>query len=537
MNDLKKAIQQVLNDKTSIDWLIVHSVSKLNLSVENVEFSFVDGKEKHDEVFNTNQGFISLKTKDSINLFKKILIELEDEFKDNHVALANLYIIITRTSYKGEDKESYIKEFKLRVNSDTVKIIFENLIDSLNNEYYKQSYSKNTNINNTEEWLSLFRSAEYSHGFSDPILYVLNLVKVNQKWIIDFNYIKKMKPVLRASLIGWYGFDLIISKKTFNQILKDDNELAFISAYLIDDIGKNKTSPEWLTTELVNCFIQKHWDNIGKHMFFHTFGLSYRNKNENNKSNLFELLETLIHCELIKILHSNNGNFTKWINKVTFPSDFITLFSWFSIKEIDLATISDENEHAITNQFISELSRIYKEIPSYIATDRHSDPFDSYQLSEPKYLNTLAYILIFLLDADENNYKEIKKICYDFKPLFYGAYHSKHIANNFTELLLLIFLSAHRIVNLNEDLAKNIGNLFKILDETILIPYIHLSEQNDEIWSTDKEKYQMSYNAGKYLVNEYIIQNSKHEVNKYYQDFLEEVKNIKVTQWPFERNE
>jgi len=345
-----------------------------------------------------------------------------------------------------------------------------------------------------------------------------------------------MKPVLRATLIGWYGFDLIITEETFKQILKDENELSFISAYFIDDFGKNKTTPEWLTSELVNCFIEKNWDNIGKHIFFHVFGLSYRNNSEYNKSSLFERLETLTHSELIKILHSNNDNFTNWITKFTFPNDFIALFSWFSIKEIDLAILSDENEHAITKQFISELNRIYQEIPSHIASDRHSDPFNSFQLDEPKYQITLAYILIFLLDASKNDFKEIKKICYDFKPLFYGAYHSKRVANNFAELILLIFLSAYRIKTLNEDLAKNINTLFKILDETILIPYIHLSEQEDEIWDANKVKQQVSYNAGKYLINEYIVQNSKNESNKYYQDFLEEIGNIKVTVWPFERN-
>src|SRR5690606_24117002 len=121
--------------------MVVHDISKSKIEFEGVEFSFVDGKERYNEPFKTNQGYISLNKPSVVSDFQRIANELLEEFKSNPIALANLFIIFTRASYKGEDKETLLKIFKKQLGKDVCTNIFNLLISSLNNEYYKDNYS------------------------------------------------------------------------------------------------------------------------------------------------------------------------------------------------------------------------------------------------------------------------------------------------------------------------------------------------------------------------------------------------------------
>jgi len=298
MEQMKAIIHKLLSEKLIIDWLIVHDISKSNIEIFGVEFSFVDGKERRDEAFKTNQGYISLKTPSSITEFTKVVTELTEEFKSNSLALANLFIIISRTSYSGEEKEVLIKKFKKHLGKDICQKVFNLLIASLNSEYYKDSHSFKS-PKSTNDWLEILRSAEYMHSISDPLINCLQLVMGERNRNINFEIIENMKPLLRAVLIGQYGFYINISTKKIKLLYRSLEELTFLSACLIDASEANKTSPNWLTENLVKQFVETHWDIIGKGIFVHAFGFSYRNKNRNK---LYENLEDLIHAILVKKL-------------------------------------------------------------------------------------------------------------------------------------------------------------------------------------------------------------------------------------------
>lgn len=532
MNNLKTTIQEILSGNSEIDWIIVHSISKSNLNIKDVKFSFVDSKERIDEPFKTNQGYISFKNPSVVKNFEKIITELFQQFQTNSIALANLYILITRISFKNEDDEILIKSFKKDIGKTNCQNIFNLLIDSLNIKYYEHNNLSVTNLKNINDWLDLFRSTQYFHSNSDPLLSSLQLVRNEQNRKLDFELIENMRPLLRSVLMGQYGFDLQISQHKLKLLSKKEDELTFLSACLIDDSAPDKVSPDWLSQNLIDLFIEKYWKSIGKYVFIHVFGLSYRNKNKNK---LYESLENLIHNNLIIQIKSKQTQTTEWINNLSFPNDFIALFTWFSIKKVEYGKINSENKKAILNQLINELNRISKELPIHLASQNSSDPFNSFQLHEPKYQDTLAYLLLFILDSTSANLQDINNICHDFKPLFYGSFRANSLAKHFTEIMLLVALSGNRINGINEIMISNLKKYLRILSETILIPYIHLSERDDEIWNTESEKQVFEFNAGKLLLNNAITSIKKHKIAENYNEFFNEIDNIKIAKWPYER--
>lgn len=527
MVGLKTVIQKIIPSKSKIDWMIIHDISKSKIEVEGIEFSFIDGKERYDEPFKTSQGYLSLKSSSAINEFTKTANELLEEFESNPIALANLFILFTRASYKGEDKETLLKNFKKKLGKDVCSKIFDLLISSLNSDYYEDSYSTKK-PGNTNDWLDIFRSTQYIHGISDPLINCLQLVRSERNRKIDFDLLEKMKPLLRAVLIGQYGFDLEISKSKLKKLYHNEDELIFLSACLIDDSAPDKTSPDWLTQILIERFFENHWDTIGKHIFVHVFGLSFRNKN-NNK--LYDRLKDLSHAVLIKHLKVENSETVKWISQFEFPSDFIALFEWFSSKKIYPNEIPNSNRAAIANQFISEMQRIAKSIPVHLASENSSDPFTSFQLYEGKYQTDLAYVLLFLLSATDTNRKDIEKVCHEFKTLFYGGFRATYLATHFTELMLLIGLSGNYLKGLNKAEYSSLKKYLKIISDTVLIPYIHLKEREDEVWNPESEREVFQFNAGSHLVINAMANVRKHEIGKHYEPFFKVIDEVKIAEW------
>ncbi len=532
MEQLKTTIQEIIAHKSVTDWMIIHAISKSNIEIVGVEFSFVDGKERQDDPFKTNQGYISLTTLLAVTEFGRIATELTEEFKANTLALSNLFIVITRASYSGDGKELLIKNFRTKIGKDLCKEVFDLLIISLNSEYYKDRYSIKKPLS-TNEWLEVFSSTQYMRGDSDPLINCLRLVRTQRNSKIDFELLEKMKPLLRAVLVGWYGFDLKISKAKLEKLYDNPDELTFLSACLIDDSGPDKMPPDWLTETLVERFLKNHWDVIGRQIFVHTFGLSFRNKN-NNK--LYEKLADLSHTVLLKRIQTENSETISLINTFEFPNDFIAFFGWLSLKKIPLSKIPASNKAGITNQFVAEFQKITRSIPVHLASENSSDPFRSFQLYEPKYQTALSYVLFFLLSASDTNRKDIKNVCHEFKPLFYGGFRGSYLATHFTEIMMLIALSGNNIYGIGEEEYSSLKQYLKIISDTILIPYIHLTERKDEIWNPESEREVFQSNAGTYLVTKALSNIRQDEIGAQYESFFKVIQEVAIAEWELEIN-
>jgi hypothetical protein len=533
MENLKTAIINVISSKSSIDWLIVHDISKSYAKINDVEFSFVDGNERQDEPFNTNQGYISLKKDTSIKAFEEISVQLVERFKSEPIALANLFIVFTRTSYTGEDKQTLIKKYKRILGADVCKTVFALLIKSLNVEYYKHYYSSHKKPITLNQWLDLFRSAQYTHGFSDPILSCLQLVRIERNLSIEFEHIEGMAPLLRSVLISFYGCELVIPDAKFKDLINKEDELTFLSAYLLDETGRDAKVPDWLSQHLVELFIDKHWNKIGKDFFVHVFGLSYRNKNQND---LYKKLEEYADMVLSRKLYSESQETKIWIRQLEFPEHFIALFSCFSDTKTNYNSIPISNVQTILEQFIEELKRITKKLPEYLASENSADPFISYYLSEPKYVKTLAYLLLLLLRANDSNRKELSNACHEFKALFYGHFRACALAIYFTELLILIGLSGRYLTGIEEGEFVALRKYLIIISDTVLIPYVHLIERDDEVWNPESKKELFHHSAGGYMVREALTEIRKHEIFSHYQEFFKNIEDVKVAEWSYERN-
>jgi hypothetical protein len=530
MKNLKCCIQKILSEKSNIDWLIILDLSKAYGSTEDIVFSFVNAEERDDNPFKTNQGYICLNTPNSITEFRNIIAELNEEFEGDDIALVNLFIIVSRASYDSED--ILLDNFKKMLEKKTSKRIFELLINSLNTEYFKHNSSIKHILTDTESWLKLLHASQYSRDHSDILTKCLILVRNERNRELDFHLIENMNPLMRSMLIGFYGFDLKISTQKLKIIHEDERELAFLAAILIDDYQEGKMPPQWLTNVLIEKFVLKHWENIGKHCFIHAYGLSYRNKVKNG---VYSKVEELIHNALYLELQKEQPETKKWISQLSFPHDFIALFSWFTNAKIEYGKLPESNTSAILNRFINELESIRKNLPKSLVSEINEDPFYSHQIHETKYQNALAHLLFLMLYEDSFDSKKLKSICFQFKHLFYGGYKAILMATRFTEVMVLIPLNIINIHGINDDFDyKNLKVYLSILEETVLIPYFHLIERQDDIWNLESEKQSFQFNSGRYLITNAIIKIKQSPILIHYESLFKILEDVKISRLAYE---
>jgi len=524
MDKLYLELKKLLSSKSKIEWLIVHDISQLECQIEGIEYSFVDGEKRIDTPFGTNQGYISLDNEELYESLNLIFSNLRIDFNSDKIALSNLYIILSRISYKREEKEILLDHFLNQLDTKFKNEIFKLIITSLNIEYFKDRHFYNKTTLDTNEWLKVFRSAQYIHNIADPILYTLRLIRKNKSKKLSYSNIKDMNPIIRAVLISWYGFDISISKSDFKSLLKNTNEICFLSAFLVDSNSPDKLAPDWLSKELILVFISNNWDISGQSIFRNVFGISYRNKKFNK---LYESLSDLTFEIIWNKMILEDSNSKIWIEKLNFPEDFIALFNMLSDKKVGLSKIPDMVCDYINSQFIDQLDSIYDKTPFYLNKENNDSPFNSFQYSEEKYLTSFAYLSLFLLSMKEHEFRKLKNLCFSYKQLYYGNYNSIYIAKQFTELMLLIVLSIYRITGIDKEGINMLKQILKVISETILIPYIHLLERESEVWSKEKSKGSFQYERSNLIISHMsMINKSKYKDS--YADFFNTINEVAV---------
>lgn len=526
-NEVKDLLDKILQKQTGINWLIVHEVAKeATGQYSDIEFSFVNGEERRDEPFATNQGYISLNSREAIDQVTTSILELANVFKTNTLALANLYVIACRLSYSAEDDESILSQLSNTLGTEPSEEVFSLLLIDLNNTFYSEHRLFSETPANAEDWLSLFNSADYLHTISNPLLQCLKLV-TREKATINYSWLKRMKPLLRAVIVGQYGYDITITQQELAEVYQKSEELAFCAACLLDDISEKKTPPDWLNKILVSQIVDK-WETSGRQTLIEVFGISFRNMNSNK---VYDELGVLIDEVLKTRLMTDERTTREWIEKLEFPSDFIALFGWVKSKNVDLSEVPEINVEKITIQFLSELEKILASAQEYFADHRRSDPFATYLLTKEKYGMALAYLLFFMIHSEEENVNRFRSICLGFKPFFYGARQSQYFATRFTEVILLMFLISDSISDLGENAGEMLKKYLKVISDTLLIPYVHLTERDDEIWNPESERQVLEFNAGKHLVFTAMQNIRKHKFNEYYTDFFSSINEVAIAKW------
>lgn len=525
-NEVKDLLDEILQKQTGINWLIVHEVAKEAGQYSGIEFSFVNGEERRDEPFATNQGYISLNSNAAIDQVRNSIHELAAVHMTDTLGLANLYIITCRLSYAAEDDESILTELTSMLSLEHREEVFELLLNDLNSAFYKEHRSSSEIPTNAEDWLGLFNSADYLHTISNPLLQCLKLV-IKEKGTINYRWVNRMKPLLRAVIVGQYGYDVSITQQERAEVYQKSEELAFCAACLLDDISQKKMPPGWLNKILVSQ-IMENWETSGRQTLIHVFGISFRNKNSNK---VYEELGVLIDEVLKTRLMADERLTQEWIEKLEFPNDFIALFGWVKSKNVDLSHVPGINVEKITTQFLNELEKILTSAQEYFADHRRSDPFATYLLSKEKYGMALAYLLFFVIHSEEENVNRFRSICLGFKPFFYGARQSQYFATRFTELILLMFLISDSISDLEENAGEMLKKYLRVISDTLLIPYVHLTERDDEIWNPESERQVLEFNAGKHLVFVAMQKIRKHKFHVHYTDFFTSMNEVAIAKW------
>src|SRR6202012_4629330 len=97
------------------------------------------------------------------------------------------------------------------------------------------------------------------------------------------------------------------------------------------------------------------WLTAGKDLFVHTYGISYRNKNE---SPLFKLMETELHTVISELLAVEDETSEFWIKNFDFPDSYIAFFNWQVKCGVKLGEVPDGKRLLITGCFIKALKQI-----------------------------------------------------------------------------------------------------------------------------------------------------------------------------------
>ena len=97
------------------------------------------------------------------------------------------------------------------------------------------------------------------------------------------------------------------------------------------------------------------------------------------------------------------------------------------------------------------------------------------------------YHLNLSVRFSNENLEALRKICFELRPYYYGGYSAVLTATRFTELLLLVGLP-----NAEDDFPTGqddeaLKTLLKILSDTLLVSYFHLSERQEDLWNPQLE--------------------------------------------------
>lgn len=529
-----KEVEANLDSQSEVNWHILYDLSKSIESIEGLSFSFFNDRRSFDLPFEQHLGYLNVEDssrEDFLGQFKKIILANSTDV----LQLANIFVLYTRISANEEFLHELLTQYKSII---TVKWedIFKKLIASLNDKYFAHHYLSVKQPKNVQEWLDIFRSAQGFHTIQDSVIEVLKLIPDRKGRHIDYNLVLQMRPLLRATLMGWYNFEIDVkTEELFEIIASNETEAAFVAATLLDDIYSDATAPPWLNTEILRVYFKKYWLSIGKPLFVHTYGISYRNKSNNQ---LFSILEGSIDEVIRELLSDGIDSNQSWINKFDFPETFTAFFSWAAKKtKMQLNDVPASKRLLITNCFVDSLETISIDVVKYISRDNHADPFNSYSYTEVKYQTAFSCFLMYLIAEDNHPTlnRKLNKVFLTIKPLYYGGYNATLMATRFTEFVLMIFLSIDNLHNLSEKMLNNFSQLLTFFNSALMIPYIHLAERDSEIWdytSTNEVQY---YNASKFLINTQLKKTLKGHNAPHISALVSLFEDVKVANWPYER--
>ncbi|MDP3114742.1 MAG: hypothetical protein Q8M98_08195 [Candidatus Cloacimonadaceae bacterium] len=539
MDNLYRVLSEYLANNTMLKWDIIIELASQKPISNNISFSIHD-KVTYRYPFDYNLGYICLEDENDeselvLKNYSDILLALTDNFIDNHIALGNIFILILRSSYRGDYKSEMVNMFVDRIGNDRSNSIFLILINSLSEVLYKQNTNIDKNPKTVDEWSRLFRSTAYldSHALSYNSIIML----VSQKMKLDFRWVPKIPPVILAILIDFYGLEIHLNKDDIKELdTLSEKEIAFIIAYVIENLY-HPEALEWFNFEVADSLLLTHWNHGGKKLINRIILEKTKPQSNNPHSNL-----SPIYLDFINAFanHLTSDNISKWLTGLEFPEDYITISSLvLEITKVDgdkcdLNLIPLPIRSIFCNSTFDAISKPEILIQKLIINKNSTTVFNFFTL-DSVYQNLLTVLCYLLLKDDSISRKKLQGLCFDYKQYFYCGYDASRVAAEFVEFFLLVLLSIVRITGLEDKDLERWKDIVSTITDTVLYPYIAVAEEEEYIWNPEYE-FNMNYiTLPKYFINLYLCKLFESTYSTVAEHIHSKLSEYKTAVWPYER--
>jgi hypothetical protein len=480
---LTGTIKTVISDSKEMDWLIIRRLAVLLPDAEKDRFSFIDKEEKIDEAFQFQQGWMKL-NEDEVKAFKKLLQELVLQNRDNLVRLANLFVLQSRIGSNFSERDELADLFKDTIGVELLSTLYGVLMASLNEMFFVHTSLDRQVPVDAKDWLRLFHWSAMRGSSHELLVGVVFLIADDIQNGVDLRYIRQMKPSIRAVLCDFWGMGIVIDKDELRTLIKEGEELPYLAAYLVHRSRGKQKWPKWVTMDLIEgLFVD--WKRTGSFLVEQVLGgrqgTGVSDENEVH-------LEQLINTAVSERLKRESTTVTDWILGLVFPLDFIGVFACVGGDKLTYGEVAQANKKQLFTRIIQQLWQIFSEISIFVDENEEQRGPSDWPLGDPKFRHLMAVLLLLYLDVGEKeSRKKFKSICFETKLLFYGAYRTSSLARKLAEMLLVTSLSAKELSSLPDELTPILDRLLADIVDTILVPFVHTIEREEQIWNPELE--------------------------------------------------
>jgi hypothetical protein len=527
--ELFEAIETVVSESAGVDWLIIRKLAEKFPDEPPGRFLFIDKEEKFELPFRFSEGYLTV-DEHECEPFKVLLKELIEKNRDNLTAIANLFILQNRTGYRKADEEELTNFFRDAFGSEQIPMLFEVLIKSLNKEFFGHTTSDRGPVGDAKDWFYRFRASGMAGRAYQVPVSVVALVSNNIQGEVDFAYVSQMKPSIRAVLCESRGMGISMSHEQVQTVLKKGDELPFLTAYLVERGRSRVGMLDWMTIDFIRHLFFD-WKRTGAFLLEKVLG-GYQRIGALQPGE--EQLKDLVRSVVAEVLVEDSPKAAAWIEGLEFPKDYVGVFACLANGGLSYDHIPFANKQRLFLGILRDLERIFKDIGIFVGENKdHLGP-SFWPLRDPQFQFLLCGLLILYLDAgDDESRKRFKNVCFETKLLFYGAYRTSSLARKLAEMILLTALSADGFTSTSGELYAGLDIIQSDLVNTILVPYVHTIEREEEIWNPELEGVIGMLRSDNLLVNDALARIKNGALFERYSIFLTAMDEIAVARWPY----
>jgi hypothetical protein len=530
MEELLAAIESVISVYTEVDWLIVRKLAEKFPEEPPGRFLFIDREEKFELPFQFSEGYLKIEG-DEYEPFKVLLKELIEKNRDNLTTIANLFVLQNRTGCQTADAEDELESFfKEAVGDQQIPAVFEVLMKSLNQEFFRHTSVDRDPVVDAKDWFFRFRaSAMVGRAYEVPVA-VTALVSNNIQGGVDFVFVEQMKPSIRALLCEFWGMGISMGQDQVQVVVEKGDELPFLTVYLVERSQYKSPMPDWMTIDFIRQLFCD-WKRTGAFLLEKTLG-GYQRVGVVQPGQ--KQLEDLIRAVVAEKLVDASLKAAAWIEVLDFPKDYVGVFACLADGTVSYDKILFSNKQRLFLGILRDLERIFDDINIFVGENNDHEGPSYWPMSDPKFQFLFRVLLILYLDAGDNgSRKRFKKICFETKLLFYGAFRTSSLARKLAEMIFLTALSADGFTSTSTELFASLDILQSDLVNSILVPYVHTIEREEEIWNPEYEGVIGLLRSENLLVNDALGRIKNGPLFPNYSILFTAMDEIAVARWPY----